>query len=263
MATGTVATEDITTLEHSRRSVASTLIEPTRRDVLVMLALALAFVLATRLPVARPAPFDMDEIGYLEFIQEYHLPPAHTLFLASGHVMGVLVGDPYQGFLVLDMIVSALALAAAWWWLRAVVPPPTALAATLALGFSPIFWSYGAMAANYTAIVLVGSILLGIAFRGRTAPRSWHPYAAAVVLALGAGYRQDIGTLWLPVFALILWRHRWAHALQALALFVLVNLGWLLPMFQDVGGWHVYRALNRKFAYSSGYLNSLWNLGLG
>jgi len=129
------------------------------------------------------------------------------------------------------------------------------------LGVSPIVWSYGAMAANYTAILAVGSLLLGLAWRGAREPRPWHPYVAAVALALGTGYRQDIGTLWLPVFGLILWRHRWGHAVQASALFVLVNLAWFLPMLHDVGGWPVYRAVNREFAHKAGYLNSVWHLG--
>jgi hypothetical protein len=48
-------------------------------------------------------------------------------------------------------------------WLRAIVPPVLAAGATLVLGVGPVFWSYGAMVGNYTAIVLVGSLLLGIA----------------------------------------------------------------------------------------------------
>ena len=45
------------------------------------------------------------------------------------------------------------------------------------------------------------------------------PIAAAVVLALGTGYRQDIGTLWLPVLIVILWHHRWKRAALAGVLF--------------------------------------------
>lgn len=235
--------------------------EPLAREVVCGLAVIVLLVFLTRMPVARPAPYDLDERGYLDFIADYHLPPTHTLFLASGRVLGAWLGDAYRGFLLLDMIVSGLALTAVWWWLRSLVRPSSAALATLALGLSPIVWSYGAMAANYTAILLVGSTLLGIAWRSRSAPRAWHPYAAAVVLALGAGYRQDIGTLWLPVFGLILWRYRWTHAIQASALFVVVNLAWFLPMLHDVGGWHVYRAINREFAHKAGYLNSFWNLG--
>lgn len=131
----------------------------------------------------------------------------------------------------------------------------------LVVGCGPVFWAYGGMAANYPAIPLVGSVLLGIAWRGRTDPRPWHPFVAAVVLAIGAGYRQDIGTFWLPVFLVILWHHRWMEAAQALLLFALINFAWLIPMLRDAGGWAPYRQETSKFAYKSGYLNSIWHLG--
>jgi hypothetical protein len=236
-------------------------VEPSGRQVARALGACLLLVLITRWPVARPLPLDGDETGYLESIRQFALPPMHTLFLAAGHLAGNLVGNAYRGFQVLDMLVSALTLTASWWWLRALVRPATAAAGTLLLAVSPIFWAYGAMAANYPAIAAVGAFLLGIAWRGRNAPRIWHPFAAAAVLALGAGYRQDIGTCWLPVFAWILWPHRRTAALPALAVFTLLNLAWLLPMLANVGGWQAYRDLNRAFAYRAGYLNSFWNQG--
>jgi hypothetical protein len=233
-----------------------------RGEVLLVFAIALAFVLVTRMPVARTEPLDSDEFGFLEKIRKDHLPMYHTLFLASARVIGTLVSDPYRGFVILDMMVSALALTSVWWWLRALVRPSTATAATAVLAAAPVFWTYGAMAGNYTAIPLVGSFLLGVAVRTWHDPRSWHPYASAVVLALGTGYRQDIGTFWLPVFLIIVWSHRGTAAIRALALFTAINLTWLLGMLWDVGGWDRYRAESGEFAHNAGYLNSVWNLGL-
>jgi hypothetical protein len=234
---------------------------PSARAVVVAMALALAGVVLTRLPVARLEPFDFDEFGYLDTIELYRFPMHHTLFLASARALGAAVGDAYRGFVVLDMLASALALTACWWWLRALVGPRTAVAATVALGAGPVFWSYGAMAGNYTAIVLVGSLLLGIAGRGREQPRAWHPYAAAVAMAIGAGYRQDIGTFWLPVFLVILWQHRWLASALALAICAALTMAWFLPMLREVGGWASYRAASAEFAYKAGYLNSAWHLG--
>ncbi len=139
---------------------------------------------------------------------------------------------------------------------RRLRPPPA-----LALGVGPVFWGYGAMAANYTAIILVGSFLLGLVFRGRTRPRSWHPFAAAVVFGVGTGYRQDIGTLWLGVFAVLLWQHRWMRSLAAALLFTAINLVWLGAMLDEAGGWDRYRSLSAEYAYQCGYLNSFWSLG--
>ena len=236
-------------------------VEPSPRQILVALAICLVFVAITRLPIARPSAFDFDETGYLVTIEDGYFPKQHTLFLGSARLMGEWLGNPYGGFLVVDAITSALAMASVWWMLRAIVAPRAATVATLIMGVGPVFWAYGAMAANYTAIPAVGAFLFGIAWRGRTAPKSWHPFAAAVVLALGAGYRQDIGLFWMPVLLVILWQHRGMAAMQAAMVFGICVLLWVIPVLRDAGGLANYRAETSKFARSAGYLNSIWNLG--
>jgi hypothetical protein len=236
--------------------------EPEVPSILLALAIAIAFVFVTRWPVARIGPMEPDECGYLNLIKLYWFPMQHTLFLASGRLLGDLAGDPYGGLVRLDMLCSALALVSVWWWLRALVRPAVALGATLLLGVGPVFWGYGSVAGNYTAIVLVGALLLGIAVRGRSRPMGWHPFASAVVLALGTGYRTDIGVFWLPVLLVTLWQHRWRRAILAGILFAVLNLTWIGAMLYDVGGWARYRAATAEFAHEAGLLNSIWYLGL-
>ncbi len=236
--------------------------DPTVLAVAIALAMSLVLVFLTRLPVARPWPLETDEFGFLEQIRDHWFPVHHTLFLTAGRLLGMVTGDAYRGFVVLDMVMSALALVSLWWWLRALVAPPAAAAGALVMAAAPIFWGYGAMAGNYTAILAVGGFLLGVACRTGTKPQSWHPAAAAAVLALGTGYRPDIGALWLPVLLVILWKHRWRQAVLAGLLFTMLNLAWLLAMLHEAGGWSHYRAQTAEFAYHAGYMNSVWYLGL-
>jgi hypothetical protein len=235
--------------------------EPSRAEILLATGLALAFVLATRLPVARAMPLEPDELTFLQEVAVRWFPMHHTLFKTLGRAFGLLVGDSYRGFIALDMTMSALAMVGAWWWLRALVRPATAAAAALVMGVGPIFWGYGAMAGNYTAIVAVGSFLLGVAIRGHSRPEPWHPYAAAAALAFGTGYRSDMGLFWLPALLVILWPHRWKRAALAVSLFVGMNLALTGAMILDSGGWDRYRAETAAFAYSAGALNSYWHLG--
>jgi hypothetical protein len=237
-------------------------VEPSRAAVLIAVATALLFVFVTRWPVARYEPLEYDEFGFLAQVAARWFPNHHTLFMTCARALGVVCGDPYRGFVLLDMLSSAGALTSVWWMLRWLVRPATAAAATLVLGVSPVFWSYGAMAGNYTAIVLVGSLLLGIAYHGGSRARPWHPFAAASVLAIGTGYRPDIGTFWLPVFGVILWQHRWRRAIAAGLLFTVLNLAWLAAILIDAGGWDNYWAASAEFAQQAGWLNSVWTLGL-
>ncbi len=176
-------------------------VDPGRKEILIALVTALLFVLATRWPVARcRRPLSHDEFGFLDQSAAHWFPMHHTLFMTVGRLLGRCRGRSVSGVHRPRHADKRGALASVWWMLRALVRPATAVAAALLLGVGPVFWGYGAMAGNYTAIVLVGAFLLGVAYRGQSQPRPWQPFAAAVALALGTGYRQDIGTLWLAVF---------------------------------------------------------------
>ena len=138
-----------------------------------------------------------------------------------------------------------------------------AAAAALVMATAPIFWGYGAMAGNYTAILAVGGFLLGVACRTWTSPEPWHPAAAAVVLALGTGYRPDIGTLWLPGLSC-------DHLETSLAAGGPGGAA-LHRAEPGVAAGHAARGRRlvagsprrtAEFAYHAGYLNSVWNLGL-
>lgn len=231
---------------------------PNQQEWLLAWTLAICLIFLTRWPLARLGPIETDEFGYLEIVEKYTFPPHHTLFLAMGRSVGRLIGDPYNGFILLDIATSAAAVVMTWWWLRAIVSPVRAAAGALLLTCGPVFWSYGSLAGNYTAIVAVGSLLLGVAWRG---PNNWNLAVATVALAAGTGYRQDIGTLWLPVYLLILWQNRWKPALVAGVAFTFLNLLWLGAMLASVGGLTKYRTLTAEFAHTAGYLNSVFNLG--
>jgi len=237
------------------------LIEPRAVEILSAIGLCLVFVALTRIPFARTEPIEADEWMFVEHMEATWLPAHHTLFQTAGRAIGMVVGGSYRGLVTLDMLVSSLAMASLWWWLRALVRPSTAAGCVLVVGVSPLFWSLGEMAGNYPMIPLVGAFLLGVAYRGWQSPKVWHPYAAAAVLAVGTGYRQDIGTFMLPLFGVIVWQHRWRAALATLGLFTALNLAWLLPMLQAVGGWEAFRRQSAEFAYTAGYRNSVWNLG--
>ena len=138
-------------------------LEPRGGIICVALGAALLFVFATRWPVARTHPIDSDEYGFLAQMVSHWFPMHHTLFMMLGRALGLVCGNPYRGLIFLDMLTSAGALVSVWWMLRAIVRPATAAAASILLGAAPVFWGYGAIAGNYTAIVVVGAFLLGVA----------------------------------------------------------------------------------------------------
>ena len=205
------------------------------------LTLAFALVLLTRWPVARAWPMDSDEFGFVEQIRAHWFPMHHTLFLALGaprpdvrgclsrvHRAGHHHECPRPG---LGLVVAAGAC-----------PPADSRGGCGRAGVRA-----GVLGLWRDGRELHGDRGRGIVPARRGVPDTKRPgclasLAAAVVLAFGTGYRQDIGTFWLPVFVVILWQHRWKRAFLAGAVFTVLNLAWLLPMLHDVGGWTRYRA---------------------
>ncbi len=118
--------------------------------------------------MARTGPIDSDEFGFLAQTASHWFPMHHTLFMTAAACWGSSVAT------LIEASSSSTSSRARRGRERVVdaprswSTPATAAAAAIMLGVGPVFWGYGAMAGNYTAIVLVGSFLLGIAYRGRS-----------------------------------------------------------------------------------------------
>ena len=76
---------------HSRNDLRSS--DPTRMRWCFALVIAILFVVATRWPVARAAPFESDEFGFLEQAAVHWFPMHHTLFMTFARLLGAVSGD--------------------------------------------------------------------------------------------------------------------------------------------------------------------------
>ncbi len=56
-------------------------VEPGWKSVALAFCSAAVFVFATRWPVARPGPFEFDEIGFIDQAAVHWFPMHHTLFI--------------------------------------------------------------------------------------------------------------------------------------------------------------------------------------
>ena len=238
-------------------------LEPGRGMIFVVLGTALLFVFATRWPVARPQPFEYDEFGFLAQMASHWFPMHHTLFMTSGRLLGSSAAILIEASSCWTCSRARARSSSVWWMLRAIVRPATAAAAALLLGVGPVFWGYGAIGGNYTAIVLVGSFLLGVAYRGRSSsrgpgtrsprPSCWRSARAIARTSARSGWRY---------FIVILWQHRWKRAIAAGLLFTGPQPGLALgdaSRRRRLGS--LPRRSARSMLTSAGYLNSIWHLG--
>lgn len=113
---------------------------------------------------------------------------------------------------------------------------------------SPYLLFYGATVNTYTFDALIVLVLVLIASRAR--PGSWHGWAAAGVLGLGAGLRQTtlvvLGPLVLCAVVASVRSLRQAAAVAAAGATGLA--AWVVPMLiEQPGGWSRYRAFSDEY----------------
>jgi len=149
-----------------------------RRLDLALTVLTVALLAASRLALLASGPWEWDETlfarGMLDFDLAAHFPhpPGFPGFLALGHLLLPLAGEPYRAL----QLVSALASIAALWPLaalgRRVAAPPVATASALLVLVLPGPWLYSVRGFSSTAasvLALGAAALLAGGLTGRRA----------------------------------------------------------------------------------------------
>ena len=176
-------------------------------------------------------------------------PPGYWLYIFLGRVVTWLTPLPA------DAALSVLAAAAAGGTVgltyvlgRRFGGPRLGAMAAAFLATSPFLLFYGATVSTYTfdALVAVALVLLAAAAR----PRSWHGWAAAGVLGLGAGLRQTTLLILGPVVlvAAVASVRTVRTALAVTSAGALGLLVWFVPMLlEQPGGWSRYRSFSKEY----------------
>jgi MFS family permease len=176
-------------------------------------------------------------------------PPGYWLYVMLGRVVTWLTP------LADDVALSVLAAGAAGTTVgltyvigRRFGGPWLGAAAGLFLATSPFLLFYGATVSTYTFDALVAAVLVLLATQAR--PGSWHGWAAALALGLGAGLRQTTLIVLGPV-ALYAAAKSVRSVWAALAVGGAGALGiavWMVPMLlEQPGGWADYRAFSKEY----------------
>jgi hypothetical protein len=176
-------------------------------------------------------------------------PPGYWLYVFLGRVVTWLTPLPADAALsVLSAAAAGATVALTYVLGRRLGGPRLGLMAAAFLMTSPFLLFYGATVSTYAFDALVAVALLLLAVGAR--PRSWHGWAAAGVLGLGAGLRQTtlliLGPLVLVAVVASVRSVRTAVAVAAAG--VLGLLVWFVPMLvEQPGGWSRYRAFGKEY----------------
>jgi hypothetical protein len=208
-------------------------------------------VAASRLPFATTTLWSWDsvlyaralELGYhqgIDIADQRPQAPGYFFYVAIAGLVRQVTHDSNTALVALSIVASGVAAATAFLVARRFAREGAAAVAALALGLSPLAWTFGETAMPY-ALLALGSVAVAGAFHASRGDAR-RTLLASLVWGLAGGFRQDLvivlGALWLWTIAPLGWRDR---GIAALAVTIGV-LFWLVPSVIGSGGIDGYLA---------------------
>jgi hypothetical protein len=254
-----------------------------RRGMVALAVLFILLVLATRIPFRSRYLFAWDSANFALALQQYSVPlhqpqpPGYILYVASAWLVSRVVPDPNAAYVWLSIIASAGSVAFLFVLGARLFGLFAGIAAATLLLTDSNFWGHGEVAYPYAFLSFFATLAAWLGAETRWGGRDLSVPMAAVI-AVGAGFRQDLlaflTPLWLYCCILPGPQHPWQarqvvlrRLLPGLAVMAVIVAAWYVPMVYLSGGWEAYsRASGGYFAYWIGrssvfaqFFRNIWN----
>ncbi len=211
-----------------------------KTDFLIAAGLFLLGIL-TRVPFRSHFLYHWDSVNFalglehLDIYQHQPHPPGYFLYVMTGRLVRLLVGDANASLVWMSVLAAGLAAAANFWLGRSLWNRGAGIAAALLFLTSPLFWFHGEVALSYMVEALFVVLVALLCYRHLkgTDGRVW---LSALVLGVAGGFRPNTMVFLLPLWVVAVWRYRWRRALVAAGVLVGVCIAWLAPMIVLTGG---------------------------
>ncbi len=257
--------------KHSLKDV-TRLLTPLRlkQDVFVGISLFLLGVLS-RLPFSGKILYHWDSINFAFSLQHFDVAagqpqvPGYILYVFLARLVNTFVNDAQLAMVGISIVSSGLAIAFLYALGSTMFNRAIGLLAALFLASSPLFWFYGEIALPHSLDTLLVIVVVWLLYRisqgqvGLAVP-------TAILLGVAGGLRPQTQVFLAPLILYAGWRLGWRRGLLALAVLVVVNLTWFVPLLWLNGGpvryFEVMRNFSRTFNTTTSVLSGagLWGL---
>ena len=190
-------------------------------------------------------PWEFDEPLFMAGIEHYEPlvhhppPPGYPLFIAVGHAVNAVTGDPFStlvgisavssvaGFLVLFLAFKNLA--GQW---------HVGLAGAALFYLSPAMLVHSTLPISDPPGLMMLALTMWLASLVRLVPSTRAIVLFAAFASMTVGMRPQLSIAVLPMFffVVLVWMRSGRHRFVALATFTVASLIWLVPMVSALGG---------------------------
>jgi len=230
------------------------------RRLSFLLALAFLAAHAARLPQTLE---DIDSINFAMGVERFDVaghrphPPGYPVFMLVAKLSTAVVSPlatgwdrdhvAAAGLAVVSAIAGALSVPVfSGFWLAVGLSPAGSLLAAVLAAAAPLFWLTASRPLTDTSGLVAAVVVQTLLIRGFSSIRDRETSLSRVLLggAFGAGFAVGVRsqTLWLTgplalwVFGQLLWRRRFAHAMQFMSAAAAGAFLWAVPLVYTTGG---------------------------
>lgn len=215
--------------------------------------------------------FSWDSVSFALSLDRYDVrlqqphSPGYILYCFAIRILNVFTRDPNLAMILLNVVATAAGaffLARLVWTLTAALSVQrrfwASTGAALLYVSNPVCWLSSSVAEIYP---VEGFFVSWIGYLFATQDGSARRLMfMSVAMALAGGFRPSTEALLLPLYVMEILRHSPAVVKHNLALLILANTAWFLPMVALSGGfWRYLFLLKDQFGYAAGLYSALFD----
>lgn len=202
--------------------------------------------------------FALGIVNYDPFLHRPH-PPGYPLYIEAGKIFNIFFGDANSALIALSIIFSALSVSLIFFTGCRIYDNRVGLIAAVLVFFSPLVWFQGEVALSHVIefpfAIMATWLLYEIFFNRR------YYLAAAILIGIGGGFRQDILMFFGPILVLTSFRLPRSRMLYTWLCLILSTAVWLMPFLFIIGDISAYRETISQHSANTVQADSLWRAG--
>lgn len=216
-------------------------LRPAPNDLWIFLTIFLGSV-AIRLPFRAHYLVNWDSVNFARGTRAFNLlhhqphPPGYIGYVEAGSLLNHFTGNPNASLTLISVAGGAVASAFLYLLAAQFMRKRYAVATAVLFSLSPVVWYYSEVALTYVVEGAVATGFVWTAYEARRRHSARYLLAATLMLVLAGSIRQSSGAFLLPLWVYVALPFARKTQVKMLAVLVVGNLSWLVPLLWLSGG---------------------------
>lgn len=178
--------------------------------------------------------------------------PGYPFYIGLGKFFNIFFNDPHIALLFISVIFSGFGAVSIYFFAKNVFNKTEGIIAALILLSSPTFYFFGITTYGYVVLPTIVS-LFALATYKAYVKKEKIVLLPSLMFAVSLGFRPQDIFFNLPIFLLFFYHLNWLDRLRSMCFIIVVNLLWLFPVSQTIGGFANYLRLLKESSTSGAF----------